>query len=82
MASRTVRARLDPAAERGLAALMGEGRNESEAVRAALAEAGRTRLRRAAVAEEAALVGADPADLAEQRAVSADLESLSPDWPE
>ncbi|HEX4691359.1 MAG TPA: hypothetical protein VH276_11765 [Solirubrobacteraceae bacterium] len=40
MASRVVRARLDDASEPALAALMREGRNESEAVRTALIEAG------------------------------------------
>ena len=38
MASRVVRARLDAASERALDRLMREGRNESEAVRAALVE--------------------------------------------
>ncbi|HEU4976070.1 MAG TPA: hypothetical protein VFT50_13330 [Baekduia sp.] len=41
MPSRIVRARLDEPSEQGLSALMREGRNESEAVRTALAEATR-----------------------------------------
>src|SRR3954463_7110715 len=52
MASRVVRARLDDASERGLSALMREGRNESEAVRAALVEAGGRRPRAAPPAGE------------------------------
>jgi hypothetical protein len=52
MASRVVRAQLDDASERALAALMGEGRNEGEAVRTALVEAGRRRRRHAALVEE------------------------------
>jgi hypothetical protein len=52
MASRVVRARLDEASEQALSTLMREGRNESEAVRAALVEAGDRRRRQAALAEE------------------------------
>jgi hypothetical protein len=82
MASRVVRARLDEPSERALAALMREGRNESEAVRAALVEAGRRRLRSAQIAEEARLLAADPADTAERRAVMEDMDSVAADWPE
>lgn len=82
MASRTVRARLDEPAERALETLMREGRNESEAVRAALMEAGRRRERRSSLAAEAALLAADPEDRAEISAVMADMEALSSDWPE
>ncbi|HEY8582350.1 MAG TPA: hypothetical protein VIL49_05360 [Capillimicrobium sp.] len=79
MASRTVRSRLDEASEAGLAALMREGRNESEAVRTALTEAGRRRRRRSALAAEAAALAADPQDRAERTAVLADLDDG--DWP-
>jgi hypothetical protein len=82
MASRVVRARLDETSERGLGLLMREGRNESEAVRAALAEAAERRLRRSALAEEVHRVATDPDDAAERRAVMADMEALSSDWPE
>ena len=61
---------------------MREGRNESEAVRAALVEAGRRRLRRSALDEEVRRLAADPADLAERRAVMADMDAVSSDWPE
>ena len=69
MASRVVRARLDEASERALAALMREGRNESEAVRAALVE-------------EVRHLASDPHDTAERRALMADMDAVSADWPE
>ncbi len=81
MASRVVRARLDESSEKGLTILMREGRNESEAVRLALAEAGRRRLRRSALTEEVRRLAEDPVDTAERRAVMADMDALSPDWP-
>jgi hypothetical protein len=82
VASRVVRARLDDPAEAALAVLMREGRNESEAVRTALVEAGRRRRRRSALVAEVDRLAADPDDTAERRAVMADMESLSGDWPE
>src|SRR4051794_13744065 len=82
MASRVVRARLDDAAERGLGLLMREGRNESEAVRTALVEAGRRRSSSAALAEEVRRLAADPADARERAAVMADLDAVAGDWPE
>jgi hypothetical protein len=81
MASRVVRARLDEASERGLGLLMSEGRNESEAVRAALVEAGRRRTVRSALAEEVRRLAADPADARECAAVMADLDAVAGDWP-
>ena len=81
MASRVVRARLDEASEQALSTLMREGRNESEAVRAALVEAGRRRRRQAALAQEVRRLADDPADTAERQAVMADMDGLSPDWP-
>ncbi|MEO8688819.1 MAG: hypothetical protein ABI611_11450 [Solirubrobacteraceae bacterium] len=82
MASRVVRARLDEPSERALASLMREGRNESEAVRAALVEAGRRRHRRSALADEVRRLAEDSVDTAERRAVMADMEAASADWPE
>jgi hypothetical protein len=82
MGSRVVRARLDEVSEQALSALMREGRNESEAVRTALVEAGRRRRRQAALAEEVRRLAEDPADTAERRAVMADLDAVSADWPE
>jgi hypothetical protein len=82
MASRTVRARLDEPSEQALATLMREGRNESEAVRIALVEAGQRRLRRSALADEVRRLAADPADAAERRAVMKDMDAVEADWPE
>jgi hypothetical protein len=81
MASRVVRARLDESSEQALATLMREGRNESDAVRTALVEAGRRRHRRSALAEEVRRLAEDPADTAERRAVMADMDAVSADWP-
>jgi hypothetical protein len=77
-----VRARLDDASEQALSALMREGRNESEAVRTALLEAGRRRRRSAALAEEVRRLADDPGDTVERRAVMADMDAVSADWPE
>jgi hypothetical protein len=82
MASRVVRARLDEASERALSVLMREGRNESQAVRAALVEAARRRRRHGALAEEVRRLAEDPADTAERQAVMADMDAVSADWPE
>lgn len=81
MPSRVVRARLDEASERALSALMQEGRNESDAVRTALVEAGRRRQRHATLAEEVRRLAENPADTAERRAVMADMDAASADWP-
>ncbi len=62
--------------------MMAEGRNESEAVRTALVEAGDRRLRRSALAEEVRRLAEDPADTAERRAVMADMDAVSADWPD
>jgi hypothetical protein len=82
MASRVVRARLDTASEQALSRLMGEGRNESEAVRTALVEAAERRGRRASLAEEARRLAADPIDRAAVADVLADMDAIAPDWPE
>lgn len=82
MPSRVVRARLDEASEQALAALVREGRNESDAVRTALVEAGQRRRRSAGLAAEVRLLTGDPADAAERRAVMADMERISADWPQ
>ena len=60
---------------------MREGRNESEAVRTALVEAGRRR-RRSMLADEVRRLAEDPVDTAERRAVTDDMEAASADWPE
>ncbi len=82
MASRVVRARLDDNSERGLSALMSEGRNESEAVRAALAEAGSRRRRRSVLADEVDRLASDADDQRESRSVLADMDEFGTDWPE
>ncbi len=81
MVSRVVRARLDEASEAALATLVREGRNESEAVRTALVEAGRRRRQRSALADEVRRLAGDPADAAERRAVMADMDAIMDDWP-
>ena len=81
MASRVVRARLDEVSERALSTLMREGRNESEAVRAALTEAGQRRRRSSALVAEVARLAADAQDTAERQTVMADMEAAAPDWP-
>jgi Arc/MetJ-type ribon-helix-helix transcriptional regulator len=61
---------------------MREGRNESEAVRAALTEAAQRRARRSVLAAEVARLALDPNDTAERRAAMADMDAVAPDWPE
>jgi hypothetical protein len=82
VASRVVRARLDEASESALSLLMREGRNESDAVRTALVEAGRRRSRRSAIADEVRRLVADPHDTRERKAVMADMDAVASDWPE
>jgi hypothetical protein len=80
--SRTVRARLDEASEAALETLLREGRNESEAVRAALVEAAARRRRRSALAAEVQELADDPVDTAERLAVMEDMEAMAAEWPE
>ena len=61
---------------------MREGRNESEAVRAALVEAGNRRVQRAALAEEVRRLARDEDDTRERRAAMIDMDAISADWPE
>jgi Arc/MetJ-type ribon-helix-helix transcriptional regulator len=82
MPSRVVRARLDEASESALSVLMREGRNESDAVRTALVEAGRRRAQRSALAAEVSRLAADQHDSGERKAVLADMDSVGADWPE
>ncbi|HZV74061.1 MAG TPA: hypothetical protein VFF79_10130 [Conexibacter sp.] len=81
MASRVVRARLDQPSELSLELLMREGLNESEAVRAALVEAGERRRRRSALAEEVQRLAADDGDRAARARVMADMDAVAVDWP-
>lgn len=82
MASKVVRARLDEPSERALGRLMSEGRNESEAVRIALVEAGGRRMRRSALTQEVERLAKDAEDTRERKAVLADMDALGTDWPE
>ena len=61
---------------------MREGRNESDAVRTALVEAGRRRSQRSALADEVRRLVADPHDTHERKAVMADMDAVGSDWPE
>jgi Arc/MetJ-type ribon-helix-helix transcriptional regulator len=61
---------------------MREGLNESEAVRAALVEAGDRRRQRSALAEEVQRLAADETDGAARARVMADMDSVAADWPE
>ena len=81
MASRVVRARLDQPSESSLELLMREGLNESEAVRAALVEAGERRRRRSALADEVRQLAADEVDRAARARVMADMDAVVGDWP-
>jgi hypothetical protein len=81
MASRVVRARLDVSSEQSLELLMREGLNESEAVRAALVEAGERRRQRSALAEEVQHLSADEVDVAARARVMADMDAVAADWP-
>jgi len=61
---------------------MSEGRNESEAVRAALEEAARRRTTRSALVEEVRALAESEDDSTERHAILADLETASPAWPD
>jgi Arc/MetJ-type ribon-helix-helix transcriptional regulator len=73
---------LDDASESALSVLMREGRNESDAVRTALVEAGRRRAQRSALAAEVSRLAADQHDTSERKSVLADMGSIGADWPE
>jgi len=81
MASRVVRARLDQTSERSLELLMREGLNESEAVRAALVEAGERRHRRSTLAAEVERLATDEQDRAARVELMADMDAVAADWP-
>lgn len=67
--------RTDDEVEAALAALTADGTSRSQAVRAALLQAARERIR-AEVEAEARALADDPDDLAEMRTVQMDLEPL------
>ena len=80
--ARTVQARLDATAEDDLALLRNEGHNDSEAIRVALHEAADRRRHRSALRLEAERAGSDRDDLAEARAVRAEMDAIAISWPE
>jgi len=67
--------RTDDEVEAALAALTADGSSRSQAVRAAVLDAARARIR-VQVEAEARALAEDPDDLAEARAVQADVEPL------
>ncbi len=71
----TITVRTDADVEAALDTLTADGTSRSEVVRAALLEAARARLR-AELEAEARSLAADEDDVAEARAVQADLEPL------
>jgi hypothetical protein len=79
---RALHVRLDEDSEGALAILRAEGMNDSQAVRLALVEARSRRRRRAALREEAQRLAGDGADRRELAALAAELDSLTPPWPE
>jgi Arc/MetJ-type ribon-helix-helix transcriptional regulator len=79
--SRSIHVRLDDAADAALGLLSADGLSDSEAVRAALREAGERRRTRAALAAEASALAADPGERAEARHVRELMAELAPDAP-
>jgi hypothetical protein len=73
---------LDEASESALSVLMREGRNESDAIRTALVEAGRRRAQRSALAAEVSRLVADQHDSSERKTALVDMDSVGADWPE
>jgi hypothetical protein len=71
----TITVRTDAEIEAALVALTADGSTRSQAVRAALLDAARARIRRQ-VEEESRALATDPEDLAEARAVQSDMEAL------
>jgi hypothetical protein len=80
--ARSLHVRLDADSEAALTILRAEGMSDSQAVRSALAEAGTQRRRRASLREEARRLAADAGDRAELASLRAELDALSPPWPE
>lgn len=71
----TLTIRIDSEVERALAALVGEGQSRSEAVRQAILDAERTR-RRARLRAEAEDLMNDPDDIAESKALAAEMDAI------
>lgn len=79
---RALHVRLDSDSEAALDTLRAEGLNDSQAVRLALIEARGRRQQPSALRAEAARLAADAADRAELAAIGAELDTLTPAWPE
>jgi hypothetical protein len=71
----TLTIRTDPEIERALAILTQDGRSRSEAARAAILAAERSQ-RRARVRTEAEALRDDPDDVAESRALAAEMDEI------
>jgi hypothetical protein len=80
--ARALHVRLDTDSEAALGILRAEGLNDSQAVRLALIEARTRRRQRVALREEASRLAADASDRRELMALAADLDALTPTWPE
>lgn len=71
----TLTIRTDPEVEQALEALTDEGQSRSEAVRAAILEADRSR-RRARLRAEAELLRNDPEDVAAAKELAAQMDAI------
>ena len=80
--ARALHVRLDTDSEAALGTLRAEGLTDSQAVRLALVEARGRRRQRVTLREEAVRLAADAADRHELATIAADLDVLTPAWPE
>jgi Arc/MetJ-type ribon-helix-helix transcriptional regulator len=77
--ARSIHVRLDQRSEDALGLLRNEGLSDSQAVRAALREAGSRRRTRSSLLAEVARLAADESDRAEIAEVRAELDELAPE---
>ena len=80
--ARALHVRLDTDSEAALGTLRAEGLTDSQAVRLALVEARGRRQQRVTLREEAVRLATDAADRRELATIAADLDALTPAWPE
>ena len=76
--ARSLHVRLDEGSEAALSLMRNEGLSDSEAVRAALREAGARRSTRSALGAEAGRLAASDDDRAEMAAIRAQMEESAP----
>ncbi len=76
--ARSIHIRLDERSEAALGLMRNEGLTDSEAVRAALREAGAVRSSRSSLRAEAARLAASDGDRAEMAAIRAQMDELAP----